>query len=223
MYQTATVFVINADERDRNEIADIVTSVGLGVEVFLNWVDFLRGGWVAQSACVVAGIGLHDRSSLELQRRLCEHDRVLPIIFVASDCDVPTTVAAMKSGAADFFIRPFRQRDLLAAIRKALARQREDEHQLSELRDLLSRFTSLTPREVNVMRLVADGRISTVIANHLHISEVVVGLDRQEVMRKMKARSLSDLIRMADKLFLSSRAQQIQEYETARLNPSPEV
>ena len=206
MDKIATVFVISSNESDRKEFAAIVSSVGLSVEVFSNSADFFGRGWVADFACVVAGIGIHDRSSLEIPHKLYEHGLCLPVIFIASDCDVPTTVAAMKSHPVDFFVRPFRQRDLLAAIRRALAHQREDDLRLRELNSLVMRFTSLTPREVNVMRLITEGRPNTTIAGQLHISEVVVNLDRHEIMRKMEAKSLSDLVRMADKLLLSSCA-----------------
>jgi len=205
MDKVATVFVISANESDHKEVAEIVTSVGFGAEVFSNSEDFLRRGWLAEFACVVAGIGMNDRSSLELQHKLYEYGLCLPVIFIASECDVPTTVAAMKSEPIDFFLRPFGQRDFIAAVRRALARQREDARRLRELRNLVTRFTSLTPREVNVMRLVTDGRPSAAITSVLHISEVVLNLDRVEIMRKMEAKSLSDLIRMADKLLLSSR------------------
>jgi len=167
--------------------------------------EFLQHGRPAGPACLVLDVRLPGRSGLELQRELIESDIRIPIIFITGHADVPMTVQAMKGGAIEFLTKPFRDQEILDAIQQGLARDRallEDEKAIAALR---VRFESLSEREREVMTHVVTGRLNKQIAADMGISEITVKVHRSHVIRKMKASSLPDLARMADRLNLADR------------------
>jgi FixJ family two-component response regulator len=196
----STVVVIDDDAAVRETLGSLVRSVGLEAQLFGSVHDFLAAGQPAGPACLVLDVRLPGRSGLEFQRDLAAENIHIPIIFITGHGDIPMTVRAMKDGAIEFLIKPFRDQDLLDAIQFGLERDRvrmDDEKLLAELR---ARFDTLSLRERNVMALVVAGRANKQIAYELSISEITVKVHRKQVMTKMKATSLPDLARMADRL-----------------------
>jgi FixJ family two-component response regulator len=192
----------------RESLGSLVRSVGLEVTMFASIPELLELGRLKRPTCLVLDVRLPGRSGLDLQRELKSANIQLPIIFITAHADVPMSVQAMKGGALEFLTKPFRDQDLLEAIQLGLARDRarlENERAFTELRD---RFETLSPREREVMARVVKGRLNKQIAADIGISEVTVKVHRGSVMRKMKASSLPDLARMADKLTLASEVSQ---------------
>jgi FixJ family two-component response regulator len=203
-----TVLVIDDDRDLSASIARLLRSLGLDAHLFASISDFLKFVPPAGPTCLVLDVRLPDQSGLDLQRELAAAHRELPIIFITGHGDIPMTVQAMKGGAIEFLTKPFRDQDLLDAIQIGLARdrtRRENEEALSALKE---RFSSLSPREREIMIEVARGRLSKQIAGDIGIAEATVKVHRSRLMRKMKARSLPALSRMADKLKLLSEEQQ---------------
>jgi FixJ family two-component response regulator len=199
----STVIVIDDDAGIRDSLGSLLRSVGFKAKLFSAVGEFLRSGRPEGPTCLVLDVRLPGQSGLELQRELATANCQLPIIFITGHGDIPMSVQAMKSGAIEFLTKPFRDQDLLDAIQLGLVRDRanlENEKTLSGLRD---RFDTLTPREREVMALVVTGRLNKQIAADLGISEITVKVHRGQVMRKMRASSLPDLARMADKLHLA--------------------
>lgn len=196
----STVIVIDDDPAVREAIGSLLRSVGLQAKLFASVDEFLKTGRPAGPTCLVLDVRLPGRSGLDFQRELAAATLRLPIIFITGHGDIPMSVTAMKGGAIEFLTKPFRDQDLLDAIQLGLARDRswlEEEKSLVELR---ARFETLTPREREVMALVAAGRLNKQIAYEIGVSEITVKVHRGQVMRKMHATSLPDLARMADKL-----------------------
>src|ERR1700686_927101 len=194
------VYVVDDDESGREAIQSLIRSVGLHVEAFASAQDFLRSKRPDVPGCLVLDIRLPGFSGLQLQRKLADADIRIPIVFMTGHGDIPMTVKAMKAGAVDFLTKPFRDQDILDAVIKAIERdqkRRDSEKGVSELR---IRFDSLTSREREVMKQVAAGLMNKQIAADLGIAEITVKVHRAHMMRKMKARSLIDLIEMADLL-----------------------
>jgi len=197
-----TVVVVDDDPAIRESLGSLLRSVGLDVNLMASVPEFLKAGHPDGPTCLVLDVRLPGRSGLDFQRELAAANIHVPIIFITGHGDIPMSVQAMKGGAIEFLTKPFRDQDLLDAIQLGLARDRawrEQERSLSALRE---RFDSLTLREREVLVQVARGRLNKQIAGDLGISEITVKVHRGQVMRKMKASSLPDLARMADKLKL---------------------
>jgi len=202
------VIIVDDDDAMRESLGSLVRSVGLEVTTFASIPELLELERLKRPTCLVLDIRLPGRSGLDLQRELKSANFQLPIIFITAHADIPMSVQAMKGGALEFLTKPFRDQDLLDAIQLGLARDRarhENERALAELRE---RFETLSSREREVMAQVVKGRLNKQIAADIGISEVTVKVHRGSVMRKMKASSLPDLARMADKLTLASEVSQ---------------
>jgi FixJ family two-component response regulator len=198
-----TVLIIDDDEAIRTALGRLLRTVGLEARLFASIPDFLSAERPNGPTCLVLDMRLPGQSGLDLQRELIASDRQIPIIFITRHGDIPTTVEAMKGGAIEFLTKPFRDQDLLDAIELGLARDRAYRDNLAALRALRERFLSLTPREREIMIQVAEGRLNKQVAGDIGISEPTVKVHRSNLMRKMKATSLPELARMADKLELT--------------------
>jgi FixJ family two-component response regulator len=194
------VFVVDDNATLRESLKDLLQSVGLRVEAFASAQEFLRSKRPDMPSCLVLDVRLKGLSGLDLQKRLVEGAVDIPIIFITGHGDIPMTVQAMKAGAVEFLTKPFRDQDLLDAIQQALERDRKAREQRAEIAELRKRFGSLTPREREVMALVAAGLLNKQVAGELGTSEASVKVHRQHVMEKLGADSLAELVRMADKI-----------------------
>jgi FixJ family two-component response regulator len=196
--------VIDDDPDLRESLGRLLRSVDLRAQLFASVSEFLNAGRPNGAACLVLDVRLPGKSGLDFQRELQAADIHLPIIFITGHGDIPMSVQAMKDGAIEFLTKPFRDQDMLDAIRLGLARDRALREQESCLASLKERFAALTPREREIMIHVARGRLSKQIAADIGVSEVTVKVHRSNLMRKMKANSLPELGRMADKLNIVS-------------------
>ena len=196
----AIVFVVDDDESVRQSLKNLVGSVGLRVEAFASAQEFLRSKLMDVPGCLVLDVRLPGLSGLDLQKRMADAGIEIPIIFITGHGDIPMTVRAMKAGAVEFLTKPFRDQDLLDAIQQALERDRTAREQRAEIEELRSRLDSLTPREREVMGLVVAGLLNKQIAGELGTSETTIKIHRHQVMEKMRAGSLAELVRMADRL-----------------------
>jgi len=201
-----TVFVVDDDPSVRRAIKRLVGSVGLEVELFESAQEFLRSKRADAPSCLVLDIRLPVISGLDFQRELAQANIHIPIIFITAHGDIPMTVRAMKAGAVEFLTKPFRDQDLLDAIQIALERDRARRQQEAEIATLRERFESLTPREREVLPLVVSGMLNKQIAAEIGTSETTVKVHRGQLMRKMGADSLADLVRMAERMGISSKA-----------------
>ena len=200
----AVVYVVDDNAPVREAVTSLLKSVGLRVETFGSAQEFLASKRHDAPACLVLDVRLPGLSGLDLQRELAEADSPLPIIFITGHGDIPMSVRAMKAGAVEFLTKPFRDQDLLDAISQALELDRERRRQRAEMTELRGRYEQLTPREREVMALVASGLLNKQIAVELGTSEVTIKLHRGQVMHKMRAESLADLVRMAERLGVSA-------------------
>ena len=201
----ATVFIVDDDAGLRQAIHDLVESVGLRAQSFASGEDFLRAKHISRPSCLVLDVRLPQMNGLDFQRRLVETGVEIPVIFITAHGDIPMSVRALKSGAVEFLTKPFRDQDLLDAIHQALERDRVADEQQAGLHILEERFHTLTAREQEVMSLVVSGMLNKQIASRIGAAEATVKIRRGNVMRKMQAGSVVDLVRMADKLKLSPR------------------
>jgi FixJ family two-component response regulator len=197
-----TVLVIDDDPDLRASVGRLLRSVGMEAQLFASISDFLKSHPPDGPTCLVLDVRLPGQSGLDLQRELAAANRQLPIIFITGHGDIPMTVQAMKEGAIEFLTKPFREQALLDAIQLGLEKDRFRRKEEAALGDLRDRLETLSVREREVMVHVVRGRLSKQIAGDLGVSETTIKVHRSNLMRKMKARSLSELTRMADKLEL---------------------
>ena len=204
----STVLVIDDDPDLRNSIGRLLRSLGIDARLFASVSDFLNSDPPDGPACLVLDVRLPGQSGLDFQRELAAANKQLPIIFITGHGDIPMSVQAMKGGAIEFLTKPFRDQELLDAIQLGLSRDRARRENEMALAALKERFGSLSPREREIMIQVARGRLSKQIAGDIGIAEATVKVHRSRAMRKMNARSLPELGRIADKLQLASEKPQ---------------
>lgn len=200
------VFVLDDDPSMRTAIRELIEAVGMSCQTFGSGQELLGAVLPDVPRSLVLDVRLPGLSGLNLQRELTERGIDMPIIFITGHGDIPMSVQAMKAGAVEFLTKPFRDQDLLDAIEQGIERDRLARKHLSEIRELRDRAEALTPREREVMRLVVAGMLNKQVAVQLDISEKTVNVHRGQVMQKMRADSLAELVRMTEKLDVSSLA-----------------
>jgi two-component system, LuxR family, response regulator FixJ len=203
------VYIVEDDEAVRESLQLILESVGYKTRVFTNANAFLDEHHSEMAGCIVLDIRMPGINGMELQRKLNERNSMLPIIFVTGHGDVPMAVEAMQQGALDFVQKPYREQDLLEKIERAFAMDKTNRGSLQERQSIASRLQSLTPRELDVLRLMVEGKANKVIAIDLDISQRTVEIHRARVMEKLEANSLAHLVRMvmaADPSLLEPRS-----------------
>ena len=201
----AIVFVVDDDPSVRRSTERLLRSAGLKVQTFSSAREFLASHRPEGPACLVLDVRMPGLSGMDLQRELAQSDIHVPIIFITAHGDIPMSVRAMKAGAAEFLTKPFRSRSLLDAVRAAIERDRSACKERSEARELHERYEQLTPREREVMPLIASGMLNKQVAGELATTERTIKFHRAHIMQKLKAESLADLVRMVEKLAASSQ------------------
>ena len=201
------VLVIDDDPSMRGAIRNLLRSVNIRVEAYGSATEFLESDMPPLAGCLILDVRLPGPSGFDLQAELAREDVRIPIVFITGHADIPMSVRAMKAGAIDFLAKPFRDQDLLDAVTAALDRDRERRLREESTSSLRACFESLSPREREVMGHVTEGLMNKQIAHELGISEITVKLHRGNVMRKMRARSLADLVRMVGSLDRANRPQ----------------
>ena len=198
--EQSTVLVVDDDASVREALSDLFQSVGLMVEVYASAQEFLKNERPEGPGCLVLDVRLPGKSGLDFQQELSAADINLPIVFLTGHGDIPMSVRAMKAGAVEFLTKPFREQDLLDAVQTAIERDRVNREDQKLVAMLRQRFASLTPREQSILALVVAGRRNKQIAFEIGTSEVTVKVHRTNLMRKLQASSMADLIMMATKL-----------------------
>jgi FixJ family two-component response regulator len=198
------VFVVDDDPIVCASMKRLIRSLGLDVQTFSSAQDFLDATRHDAPGCLVLDVRLPDLSGLDLQQELAKANIELPIIFVTGHADIPMSVRAMKAGAVEFLTKPFREQDLLEAIQHGIAQHRAARERRAAISELQQRLDSLTPREHEVFFLVVSGLLNKQIADHLGASEKTIKIHRGQLMRKMQANSLADLVRMSEQLKIHS-------------------
>ena len=197
---TSIVFVVDDDPSVRRAIKRLVESVGLHVELFGSATEFINSSHPDVASCLVLDIRLPGISGLDFQRELVQAKNGIPVIFITAHGDIPMTVRAMKAGAVEFLTKPFRDQDLLDAIQVGLERDRVRRQRQAETAMLRERLESLTPREREILPLVVSGLLNKQVAAEIGATEATVKVHRSQLMRKMGASSLADLVRMSEKM-----------------------
>ncbi|MGC2259578.1 MAG: response regulator transcription factor [Candidatus Sulfotelmatobacter sp.] len=198
------VFVVDDDPIVCTSMKRLIRTLGLEVQTFNTAQEFLRAKRPNAPGCLVLDVRLPDLSGLDLQQELAKARVDLPIIFVTGHADIPMSVRAMKAGAVEFLTKPFREQDLLEAIQHGIAQDRETRERRAAISELQQRLDSLTPREHEVFPLVVSGLPNKQIADQLGASEKTIKVHRGQMMRKMEAESLADLVRMSERLKINS-------------------
>lgn len=198
-----TIIVVDDDISIRESLESLLRSVGFQVRLFGSVSEFLAGKIPDGPCCLILDVRLPGQSGLDLQAELARADIRLPIVFITGHGDIPMSVRAMKAGAVEFLSKPFREQDLLDAIGIGIVRDQARRQAEAAAAELTTKFEALTPRERQVLGLVATGRLNKQIAGEIGVSEITVKVHRGQVMRKMGARSVADLVRMADRLGLA--------------------
>jgi FixJ family two-component response regulator len=200
------VFVVDDDPSMREAVQDLIASIGLEARGFASSREFLEAARPDTPACLVLDVRLPGASGLNFQQELARAGIRVPVIFITGHGDIPMSVRAIKAGAVEFLTKPFREQELLDAVNAGIERDRAQRREALVLGGLRQRFAALTPREREVMALVILGRMNKQIAGELGVSEVTVKVHRGQIMRKMRARSLPELVRMGDALHLATAA-----------------
>jgi len=198
--EQAVVFVVDDDEDLRDGLSNLLRTVGLQVKGFASATDFLKSKLPDAPSCLVLDVRLPGMSGLDFQSELTKKNIGIPIVFMTAHGDIPMTVRAMKGGAVEFLPKPFHDQSMLDAVHSALEKDRQRRKGIGDTSQLRSRFDSLTSREQEILAYVASGLLNKQIAAEVELSEITVKVHRASVMRKMGARSLADLVRMADAL-----------------------
>ena len=191
-----TVFVVDDDPSMREAVGSLLRSVGVEVRTFSSSQEFAQSPRPNAPGCLILDVRLHGESGLDLQKELSQSSSPLPIIFISGHGDIPMTVSAMKAGAVEFLTKPFRDQDLLDAVRTAVELDRARRKRALGVGEIRKRFAALSPREAEILRLIADGMLNKQVALALGISEITVKVHRGHLMSKMKARTFADLMRM---------------------------
>lgn len=202
--QRPIVFVVDDDPSMRESVQDLIASVGLEARGFASSREFLQAVRPDAPACLVLDVRLPGSSGLNFQQELSRAGVPIPVIFITGHGDIPMSVRAIKAGAVEFLTKPFRDQELLDAINAGIERNRAQRREAAVVDDLRQRFAALTPREREIMALVILGRMNKQIAGELGVSEVTVKVHRGQIMRKMRAKSLPELVRMGDALRLAA-------------------
>jgi FixJ family two-component response regulator len=197
-------FVIDDEQAVRDGLSSLLRSVDIAVETFGSAKDFMRSQRPDVPSCLILDVRLPGMSGLEFQEELCKLGSSIPIIFITGHADVPMSVQAMKAGAVEFLCKPFREEVLLRAVRTAIKSNTAQREKAAALAVILDSFDSLTPREKEVMGYIVSGLMNKQVAGMLKLSEITVKVHRASIMRKMKAKSLAELVRQADALELGS-------------------
>lgn len=198
--EAALVFVLDDNPAMRASLESLLRSVGHAVAAFHSAREFLAAAPHDGPACLILDVRLPGVSGLEFQRELTRLGRIVPVIFITGHGDVQMSVAAMKAGAIEFLSKPFRDQDLLDAVHKGLALDVDRRRRLKEIEALRARYETLTPREREILPLVASGLMNKQIAASLRLSEITVKVHRAQVMQKLQAASLADLVRLSDRI-----------------------
>ncbi len=200
-----TIAIVDDDASARRGLERLIRSMGWKAETFASAQEFLAHARVESPSCVLLDLQLPDLSGLDLQKRMAEMDLEIPIVFLTGHGNIPASVQAMKAGAIEFLTKPVDEEGLLRALQEALERDRRTRQQHADMRELRDRYESLTAREREVMRHVASGLLNKQIAAELNITEDTVKFHRGHIMRKMRADSFADLVRMAENLGIRLR------------------